>query len=70
MLMRGLLAIVLALLALSFAACNSNSAGFNLMDRTITWGDMVTIGAIGVAVAIVGGVVIYFIIAFGRGMSR
>lgn len=56
--------------AAGMAGCNSNAAGFNLMDSAITWGDMATIGAAGIAVAILGGVVIYFIVSFGRGMSR
>lgn len=56
--------------AVGLAGCNSNAVGFNLMDRAVTWGDVVTIGAIGVAAAIVGGVAIYLIAAFGKGMSR
>lgn len=52
------------------AGCNSNAAGFNLMDRAITVGDIVKIGAAGIAVAIVGAVVIYFLAALGKGMSR
>lgn len=57
-------------IALAAAGCNSNTAGFNLMDRAITWSDIAKIGVGLAAIAIVGGVVIYFVVTFGRGMSR